>query len=387
MTMSQSKKIRVAVLYGGRSGEHEVSLSSAMNVIQNLDRTRFEVVPIGIDKEGVWFLGDDVLKKELNDSGTLRLSRQAERMLFKPDSIGQELQRVQPAQLLNQTKKTERIFDVIFPVIHGTLCEDGTVQGLLELADVPYVGCGVLSSAVGMEKDISKRLVKEAGIHVPDYRVINRGQWDKNSSKFCQLIIDEIGFPVFVKPANTGSSVGVKKVKSADELASAIQNAFRYDTKIIVEQGIDAIELEIAVLESSDYGSDPIVSVVGEVKPSHEFYSYAAKYLDEKGAELIIPAVIQNELQLRVQEAAKIIFNVLECEGMARVDLFLDRKTQQIYFNEVNTIPGFTQISMYPKLMSASGMAYSELLTHLILLAIARHDRKLQLSREYVTES
>lgn len=385
--MSQSKKIRVAVLYGGRSGEHEVSLSSAMNVIQNLDRTRFDVVPIGIDKEGVWFLGDDVLKKELNDSGTLRLARTAERMLFKPDSIGQELQRVQPAQLLTQTKKTDRIFDVIFPVIHGTLCEDGTVQGLLELADVPYVGCGVLSSAVGMEKDISKRLVKEAGIQVPDYRVINRGQWDKNPSKFCQLITDEIGFPVFVKPANTGSSVGVKKVKSADELTSAIQNAFRYDTKIIVEQGIDALELEIAVLESSDYGSDPIVSVVGEVKPNHEFYSYAAKYLDEKGAELIIPAVIQDELQLRVQEAAKIIFNVLECEGMARIDLFLDRKTQQIYFNEVNTIPGFTQISMYPKLMSASGMAYSELLTHLVLLAIARHDRKLQLSREYVTES
>ena len=190
-----SKKIRVAVLYGGRSGEHEVSLSSAMNVIQNLDRTRFEVVPIGIDKEGVWFLGDDVLKKELNDPSKLRLSRDAERMLFKPDSIGQQLQNVQPAQLLAQTKKSERIFDVIFPVIHGTLCEDGTVQGLLELADVPYVGCGVLSSAIGMEKDISKRLVKAAGIRVPAYRVINRGQWYKNPAHFCQLIADEIGFP------------------------------------------------------------------------------------------------------------------------------------------------------------------------------------------------
>lgn len=375
--MSQSKKIRVAVLYGGRSGEHEVSLSSAMNVIQNLDRTRFEVVPIGIDKQGVWFLGDE----------KLRLSREAEHMLFKPDSIGQALQRVQPSQLLTQSKKTERIFDVIFPVIHGTLCEDGTVQGLLELADVPYVGCGVLSSAVGMEKDISKRLVREAGIPVPAYRVINRGQWDKNSLAFCQHIIDQIGFPVFVKPANTGSSVGVEKVKKADDLVSAIQQAFRYDTKVIVEQGIDAIELEVAVLESKDYGSDPIVSVPGEVKPHHEFYSYAAKYLDEKGAELIIPAVIQNELQLRVQDIAKNIFKVLECEGMARVDLFLDRHTQQIYFNEVNTIPGFTKISMYPKLMSASGMAYPELLTHLIELAIARHERKLQLSREYVTES
>ncbi len=375
--MSQSKKIRVAVLYGGRSGEHEVSLSSAMNVIQNLDRTRFEVVPIGIDKEGVWFLGDE----------KLRLSREAERMLFKPDSIGQSLQRVQPTQLLAQSKQSERIFDVIFPVIHGTLCEDGTVQGLLELADVPYVGCGVLSSAVGMEKDFSKRLVREAGISVPAYRVINRGQWNNNPQPFCQRIAEEIGFPVFVKPANTGSSVGVEKVKKAEALASAIQNAFRYDTKVIVEQGIDAIELEVAVLESSDYGSDPIVSVVGEVRPRHEFYSYAAKYLDENGAELIIPAVIQHELEQRVREVAKNIFKVLECEGMARVDLFLERHTQHIYFNEVNTIPGFTQISMYPKLMSASGMAYPELLTHLIQLAIARHDRKLQLSREYVTES
>ncbi len=373
--MTPSKKIRVAVLYGGRSGEHEVSLASATNVIQQLDRTRFDVVPIGIDKQGVWFLGDD----------TLRLSRDAERMLFKPDSIGQALQCVQPTQLLSQTKKSERIFDVIFPVIHGTLCEDGTVQGLLELADVPYVGCGVLSSAIGMEKDISKRLVQAAGIKVPTYRVINRGQWEKNPVQFSEQIANEIGFPVFVKPANTGSSVGVEKVKRAEDLTSAIRNAFRYDTKIIVEQGIDAIELELAVLESQEYGSDPQVSVVGEVRPSHEFYSYAAKYLDEKGAELLIPAPISPELQLRAQDIAKNIFNVLQCEGMARVDLFLERHTNEIYFNEVNTIPGFTQISMYPKLMNASGVSYSALLTHLVMLAVARHERKSQLSREYLS--
>jgi D-alanine-D-alanine ligase len=382
--MNESKKIRVAVLYGGRSGEHEVSLSSALNVIKHLDRKRFDVVPIGIDKEGVWFLGDDVLKKELNNPEKLRLSREIERMLFKPDSIGQSLQTVQPTQLLPKASYSDRVFDVIFPVIHGTLCEDGTVQGLLELADVPYVGCGVLASAIGMEKDISKRLVRATGINVADYRVINRGQWNKNSAAFLKMIANEIGFPVFVKPANTGSSVGVEKVKQADTLVSAIENAFRYDTKIIVEQGIDAIELEVAVLESSDYGSDPIVSVVGEVRPRHEFYSYAAKYLDENGAELIIPADISEELQRRVQEAAKTIFKVLECEGMSRVDLFLERSTQEIYFNEVNTIPGFTQISMYPKLMDASGMAYSDLLTHLVELSVARHKRKLQLSREYV---
>jgi D-alanine-D-alanine ligase len=382
--MNPAKKIRVAVLYGGRSGEHEVSLASATNVIQNLDRERFEVVPIGIDKEGVWFLGDDVFKKELNGQAQVRLTRDIERMLFTPDSIGKQVQHIKPAQLISQAKNSERIFDVIFPVIHGTLCEDGTVQGLLELADVPYVGCGVLSSAVGMEKDISKRLIRDAGIHVAPYLVINRGQWDRDALQFCQEVLKKLPLPLFVKPANTGSSVGVEKVKKAEELTAAINNAFQYDTKVIIEQGIDAVELEVAVLESKDYGSDPIVSVVGEVRPSHEFYSYAAKYLDENGAELLIPAEIHADLQEQVRATAKNIFKTLECEGMARIDLFLERNTNKIYFNEVNTIPGFTQISMYPKLMDASGVCYSELLTHLVMLAITRHARKTKLSREYV---
>jgi D-alanine-D-alanine ligase len=382
--MSQTKKIRVAVLYGGRSGEHEVSLASATNVIQNLDRNRFEVVPIGIDKEGAWFLGDDVFKKELNGPAQVYLSRESERMLFTPDSIGKQMQHVTPTQLLPQTKSSERIFDVIFPVIHGTLCEDGTVQGLLELADVPYVGCGVLSSSVGMEKDISKRLIRDAGIPVAPYFVINRGQWELDAARFCKKVTEKLKLPLFVKPANTGSSVGVEKVKKAEDLVRAINNAFQYDTKVIVEQGIDAIELEVAVLESQRYGEDPIVSVVGEVRSRHEFYSYAAKYLDENGAELLIPAEISKDLQEEVRLAAKNIFNALECEGMARVDLFLERGTNTIYFNEINTIPGFTQISMYPKLMGASGVGYSELLTHLIMLAIARHSRKTKLSREFV---
>ncbi len=382
--MNQTKKIRVAVLYGGRSGEHEVSLASATNVIQNLDREQFEVVPIGIDKEGVWFLGDDVFKKGMTGPAQVYLSRDSERMLFTPNSIGKQLQHIKPTQLLPQTKNSERVFDVIFPVIHGTLCEDGTVQGLLELADVPYVGCGVLSSSIGMEKDISKRLIRDAGISVAPYLVINRGQWEYDAPHFCQAITEKLHFPLFVKPANTGSSVGVEKVKKAADLAAAINNAFQYDTKVIVEQGIDAIELEVAVLESHTYGKDPIVSVVGEVRSRHEFYSYAAKYLDENGAELFIPAEISAELQREAQTAAKNIFNALECEGMARVDLFLERGTNKIFFNEINTIPGFTKISMYPKLMNASGMGYSELLTHLIRLAIARHSRKTKLSREYV---
>lgn len=378
-----TKKIRVAVLYGGRSGEHEVSLLSATNVIQNLDRSKFEVVPIGIDKQGGWFLGDDVFKKQLNAPTTIRLQREADRMLFNPDSISKGLQQVQP---IASRTNSDRIFDVVFPVIHGTLCEDGTVQGLLELADLPYVGCGVLSSAVGMDKDVSKRLVMNAGMSVPPFVVIKRGHWDKNPERCTQLVNGQLRYPLFVKPANTGSSVGVNKVKTPADFAAAMEDAFNYDTKIIVEQGIDALELEIAVLESSDYGADPIVSVVGEVTPTkdHEFYSYAAKYLDENGAELAIPASISKELQEQVRQFAKDIFTVLECEGMARVDLFLERGTNKIYFNEVNTIPGFTQISMYPKLMAASGVSYSELLTHLVMLAVARQARKNELSREFV---
>jgi D-alanine-D-alanine ligase len=379
---TMSNKIRVAVLYGGRSGEHEVSLMSATNVIQYLDRSRFEVVPIGIDKQGVWFLGDDTLRKELNAPKTLELLRDSDRMLFNPDYIGRNFQAVQASQLISHVKKSERLFDVIFPVIHGTLCEDGTVQGLLELAEIPYVGCGVLASAVGMDKDVSKRLVMNAGMRVAPYVVIKRGHWDREPKRFCDLVTQQLNYPVFVKPANTGSSVGVEKIKSPEELHAAIDRAFHYDVKVLVEQGIDAREIEVAVLESLEYGADPILSIPGEIKPTHEFYSYAAKYLDEKGAELVIPAPLSEALQIQVQQFAKNIFAILECEGMARVDLFLEKNTNEIYFNEVNTIPGFTQISMYPKLMAASGVSYTELLTHLVMLAVRRHEQKSKLSRE-----
>lgn len=381
--MNKADKIRVAVLYGGRSGEHEVSLMSATNVIQHLDRSRFEVVPIGIDKQGGWFLGDDTLKKELSSPALLQLQQESERLLFNPDLIGKTLQPVPATHLINSTG---RIFDVVFPVIHGPLCEDGTVQGLLELAEVPYVGCGVLSSAVGMDKDVSKRLVKDAGIPVAPYLVIKSGQWEKNPQSFCDLVSEKLRYPVFVKPANTGSSVGVEKVKEPADLAAAIHAALRYDTKIIVEQGIDAIEIEVAVLESSEAGHAPIASVPGEVRPtsSHEFYSYASKYLDEQGAELIIPAPLSPELTEKITQYAKTIFLALECEGMARVDLFLERGTHKIYFNEINSLPGFTKISMYPKLMAASGINYSDLLTQLVMLAIDRHSQKAKLSRVFL---
>lgn len=396
--MGKTKKIRVAVLYGGRSGEHEVSIVSATNVIQNLDRSQFEVVPIGIDKHGGWFLGDD--------NSALQLQREEERKLFAPTLIGKAAHERESevsatpsissefSHLASTGKNgqmgllTDRIFDVVFPVIHGPLCEDGTVQGLLELADVPYVGCGVLSSAIGMDKDVSKRLAVAAGISIAPYLTIKRGTFEKDPAKFCGQVEKQLRYPVFVKPSNTGSSVGITKVKQPSALISAIQTAFKYDTKVVVEQGIDALEIEVAVLESLDYGSDPIVSVPGEVRPTgnHEFYSYASKYLDENGAELLIPAPLPEELQAKVRQVAKEIFLALECEGMARVDLFVERETNRIYFNEINSIPGFTKISMYPKLMSASGMPYSELLSHLITLATERHARKSQLSCEYFAE-
>lgn len=383
--MNTTDKIRVAVLYGGRSGEHEVSLVSATNVIQNLDRSRFEVVPIGIDKQGGWFLGDDIFRKELSAPEVLRLQCDADRMLFNPES----LTRIKPTSLTltqNTSLASQRLFDVVFPVIHGPLCEDGTIQGLLELAEVPYVGCGVLSSSVSMDKDVSKRLAQNAGIAVPQYVVIKRGQWNKNANQYCDVVLQQLTYPVFVKPANTGSSVGIHKVKRHEDLIAAINDAFIYDTKVIIEQGLDVQEIEVAVLESLEPDADPIVSVPGEIKPSsaHEFYSYASKYIDENGAELIIPANLSDEVQREIRDIAKQIFHVLECEGMARVDLFLERGTNKIYFNEVNTIPGFTKISMYPKLMAASGVNYTELLTHLVMLAMQRYDQKAKLSREYV---
>ncbi len=384
--MKSTEKIRVAVLYGGRSGEHEVSLASATNVMQHLDRSRFDLVPIGIDKQGSWFLGDDVFNKELNAPVMLRLQRETERMLFNPELIV----RSKPTQtalaaLAHSEMTTQRLFDVVFPVIHGPLCEDGTIQGLLELAEVPYVGCGVLSSSVSMDKDVSKRLIQNAGIAVPPYLVIKRGPWDKNPKHYCDLVTQQLTYPVFVKPANTGSSVGVHKVKKQEDLLAAIQDAFKYDTKVTVEQGLDIIEIEVAVLEALEVGADPIVSIPGEIRPSahHEFYSYASKYTDEKGAEFFIPAPLSDELLQKVRVIAKDIFLALECEGMARVDLFVERGTNKIYFNEVNTIPGFTAISMYPKLMAASGMSYTELLTHLVSLAMERHSQKAKLSREY----
>jgi D-alanine-D-alanine ligase len=371
------KKLRVAVLYGGRSGEHEVSLQSAASVINHLDRDRFEIVPVAIDKQGRWHLNDISL---LEGQKSLPVFKDAPAVVLPPNVGDTEGSNA----LITWGEGGEaKAIDVIFPVVHGPLCEDGTIQGLFELAAVPYVGCGVLASAIAMDKEMAKRVARDAGIPIVPYLTFKQTEWQKDKTEAAERIERELGYPVFVKPANLGSSVGVHKVKDATELNSALADAFRYDVKLLVETAIDAREIELAVLEDLDPGAQPLVSVPGEINPTHEFYSYEAKYLDEKGAELIIPARLDEEQTKQVQEIGRRIFSAIECEGMARVDLLLDRKTGKFYFNELNTIPGFTSISMYPKMWEASGISYQELLSRLVDLAVARHGRRSALVREF----
>jgi D-alanine-D-alanine ligase len=374
------KKIRVAVLYGGRSGEHEVSLQSAASVINYLDRDRFEIVPVAIDKQGRWHLNDISL---LEGKKSLPVFKDAPKVMLPPNPAdpgsGSALIR------LGESGEARGI-DVVFPVMHGPLCEDGTIQGLLELADLPYVGCGVLASALAMDKEMAKRVARDAGIPIVPYVSLKHDIWEKEKQQFAKSIAEQLGYPVFVKPANLGSSVGVHKVKEPSGLNAALEDAFNYDRKVLVEAAVNAREIEVSVLENLEAGSDPLVSVPGEIDPTHEFYSYEAKYLDENGATLIIPAKLDPEETKCAQEIGREVFSALECEGMARVDLFLDRTSGKFLFNELNTIPGFTSISMYPKLWEASGISYPELLSKLVDLAISRHEKKKTLIREFRIE-
>jgi D-alanine-D-alanine ligase len=350
------KKIRVGVIFGGRSGEHEVSLRSAESILKSIDRSRYDVVPIGITPEGRWLASKNALA-----------------LLPAKDAIQKTLTAGEPITLPAEPS-AQGIVDVIFPVLHGTYGEDGTIQGLLELANVPYVGAGVLGSAVGMDKDVMKRLLRDAGLPIVDYWSLRKPEIDS----FVEKRFKDLPYPVFVKPANLGSSVGISKVHGPKELRKALDAAAEYDRKIVVEQGVDAREIEISVLGNDD----PIASVPGEIIPSREFYDYEAKYLDED-SRLIIPAVLAEPAVKEVQQIALSAFKVLECSGMARVDLFLENGTGKFYVNEINTLPGFTTISMYPKLWEASGIPYSELIDRLIALAIARHAEKNKLRTKY----
>jgi len=351
------KKLRVGVIYGGRSGEHEVSVASAASIFRHLDGTKYEPVPIRIEKTGRWTLGGKV-PQALSAAAVLE------------QRSSEALQIVEPSAAVAVTG-----VDVVFPVLHGPYGEDGTVQGLLELANVPYVGAGVLGSAAGMDKAVMKTLFAASGLPIVAHLVALRPEWQRGAGDVTRRVAATLGFPVFVKPANLGSSVGISKARNESEFAEAMELALQFDRKIVIEAGVaDAREIECAVLGNDE----PKASTVGEIIPSREFYDYEAKYLDE-GSELLIPAPLSANHTAEIQRFAVEAFRAVEGAGMARVDFLMSRTTEQIYVNEVNTIPGFTTISMYPKLWEASGLPYSALIDRLIELALERHAEKQRL--------
>lgn len=367
----QNKKIRIGVLFGGKSAEHEVSLISAKNIIEALDKEKYEVVLIGIDKTGEWRLRDGYSYLMHADNPKLiQLQEVKDSLALVPQKNRKELVHCSDNKLQNSLQ-----LDVIFPVLHGTHGEDGTVQGLLKLANIPFVGAGVLGSAIGMDKDVMKRLLRDASIPVACFLTIH----DFRRSQYpFEKIVEEIGLPFFVKPANSGSSVGIAKIKNKEEFAGHMDHAFLFDTKVLVEEYIQAREIEVSVLGNQD----PVVSLPGEIIPLHEFYSYEAKYLDDDGARFHIPVSLPETIAEKIQMLAIQAFRVLCCEGMARIDFFL-KENGDIYLNEINTIPGFTKISMYPKLWAASGLSYSALLDRLIALALERHERESHLKTSF----
>ena len=388
------EKIRVGILFGGRSGEHEVSLLSAASVLNAIDKEKYEVVPIGITKDGRWLTAEHaenlltgklVLEPRSLRAGDPETTSPAavlargEAVVVPPEPVHRHSGLVPfqtDASLMRRASDRAINVDVIFPVLHGTFGEDGTIQGLLELADIPYVGAGVLGSAAGMDKDIMKSLFIAAGIPIVKHVTILRGAWTKDPKKVQKLVESKLIYPVFVKPANLGSSVGISKVHNRKELGPAIEEAAKFDRKIVIEQGVGGKKEKAREIECSVLGNDePAASIPGEIVPGKEFYDYTAKYVDE-GSQLIIPAKLTKAETKKVQELAVAAFQAVDCTGLARVDFLMDPKTRKIYLNEINTMPGFTAISMYPKLWAASGLAYADLIDRLIQLGIERHEDK-----------
>jgi D-alanine-D-alanine ligase len=379
------KRLRVGVIYGGRSGEHEVSIASAAAVVQNLDKQRYEAIPIRIEKDGRWLIADrlpvsssaaDVIEQARLQTGqrSSRGGREAHLIAHPGEDQIMTIERGATPAI------TGLGLDVVFPVLHGPYGEDGTVQGLLELANIPYVGAGVLASAVGMDKAVAKKVFAACGLPVAKYLVALRHDWMSQPDPIAADVAETLKFPVFVKPANLGSSVGISKVKHAGELAGAMNLAAEYDRKIVIEAAVPAArEIECAVLGNHQ----PEASLPGEIIPSREFYDYEAKYLDE-GSRCIIPAELPAEVIAEVQRLAVEVFRAVDCAGMARVDFLMDGGSGALYVNEINTIPGFTTISMYAKMWAASGVPYPALLDRLIALASERHAEK-QLLRTSVT--
>jgi D-alanine-D-alanine ligase len=379
-----AKKLRVGILFGGRSGEHEVSLLSAASVLNAIDRKKFDVVPIGITKDGHWLAAADAHGLLEGDTSAVASRLRAGDPEATPGA--RLLEKGMPMLLAPEpsTQAAEgRSIDVVFPVLHGTFGEDGTIQGLFELAGIAYVGSGVLGSSAGMDKDVMKRLFKEAGLPIVKHVTVLRSDWEKSPKKVVKRVEDALKYPVFVKPANLGSSVGISKAHDRKELGPALDEAAKFDRKLVIEQGVGgamkrgklgpkARELEVAVL-----GNDtPEASVVGEIIPGKEFYDYEAKYLSE-GSVPVIPAKLTRAEARQIREMAVKAFQACDLAGLARVDFLMEPGGKgRIYLNEVNTLPGFTKISMYPKLWEATGVNYSDLITRLIELALERHEEK-----------
>ena len=358
-----AEKLRVGVIFGGQSGEHEVSLVSAQGIMRAMDKEKYEIIPIGITKEGRWLTSGEPMK--LLQSGGSGMSAQ----IAEAEPETRELMVRGRRDLVPGTRETGfPQVDVVFPVLHGPYGEDGTVQGLLELADIPYVGAGVLGSALGMDKIAMKAVFMSHGLPVVEHVALKRRDWERDPEAVMELTEKELGYPCFVKPANLGSSVGISKVNQRSELAPALRLAACYDRRMLAERAVNAREIEVSVLGNDE----PIASAPGEIIPCREFYDYIAKYIDDR-SELIIPANLSPEATRRIQELAIAAFLAVDCAGMARVDFFLDKDTGELYVGELNTIPGFTPISMYPKLWAASGISYSELIDRLIELAMERH--------------
>jgi D-alanine-D-alanine ligase len=385
--MARGRKLRVAVLFGGRSGEHEISLRSALTVMSAMDPARYEIVPIGIARDGRWYLRPDALAMLKVAAPKLRALGRAGIPVSLPPHPGRHA--LVSASMTNghpsigNGKRPIALpgpIDVIFPVLHGTYGEDGTVQGLLELADVPYVGAGVLGSAIGMDKYAQKRLLRDAGIPVVRYFSITRADAEDDPA-LARRLADQLGYPVFVKPNALGSSIGITRVAAGSELAAALKDAFQYDRKVLIEASCEGREFECAVL-----GNDrPEASIPGEVvvKGGHNFYSYESKYIDPAGSAVQIPAQLPAEVSTRIRELSVAAFKALDLRGMSRVDFLARRDLSEIFINEVNTIPGFTAISMYPKLWEASGLALANLIDRLIDLALEDHRERARLKFTY----
>jgi D-alanine-D-alanine ligase len=397
------RKLRVGVLFGGRSGEHEVSLLSAASVMQAMDRSKYEVVPIGITKQGLWLTdlhaeqlirGEFVQTQQAKEGlagGNVHANKRlragdpsatssaavlakGEAVLVPP--VPSESSIVPFATPRNHAAPSGIHVDVIFPVLHGTFGEDGTMQGLLELADIAYVGSGVLGSSAGMDKDVMKKLFACARLPLVKHLTVLRSEWEREPKRVEKAVDSALKYPVFVKPANLGSSVGISKAHDAGELPAAMDEAALYDRKIVIEQGVGGKRHKAREIECAVLGNDePIASICGEIVPAKEFYDYDAKYIDA-GSELLIPARLDHTQARQVQEMAIRAFQSVECSGLARVDFLMDPATGHFYLNEVNTMPGFTSISMYPKLWAATGIEYPALIDRLIELALERHADK-----------